>query len=125
MKNAFTKDLGLALLRVVPSLMMMSHGLPKLQKMLSGDFAFANPIGIGEAPSLFLAVVGEFIAPIFIILGFKTRFATIPVIITMLVAVFIVHGADPFGKKELPFLYAIVFIVIALVGPGKFGIDKK
>ncbi|OQD43275.1 DoxX family protein [Croceivirga radicis] len=125
MKNAFTKDLGLALLRVVPSLMMMSHGLPKLQKMLSGDFAFANPLGIGEAPSLFLAVVGEFIAPIFIILGFKTRFATIPVIITMLVAVFIVHGADPFGKKELPFLYAIVFIVIALVGPGKFGIDKK
>lgn len=117
--------IGLAFLRIVASGLMMTHGFPKFQKLLSGNFEFANPLGIGEAPSLFLAVIGEFIAPILIIVGYKTRFAAIPVIITMLVAAFIVHAADPFGKKEFALLYAVMFTAILLLGPGKYSLDKK
>jgi len=87
--------------------------------------AFSNPIGIGEGPSLFLAVIGEFVAPILIIIGYKTRFAAIPVILTMLVAAFIAHGADPFNVKEKALLYAVIFIAIFLLGPGKYSLDKK
>ncbi len=119
------KDIGLALLRIVPSLMMISHGFPKFQKLISGDFTFANPLGIGETPSLFLTVIAEFVAPLLVIVGYKSRIAAIPVAFTMLVAAFVVHGADPFGKKELALLYAVIFVVISLVGPGKFGIDRK
>ena len=43
----------------------------------------------------------------------------------MLVAAFIVHGADPFAKKEKALLYAICFLVIAITGAGKYSIDKK
>jgi len=43
----------------------------------------------------------------------------------MAVAAFIVHGDDPFGTKEKALLYLAFFIVIALVGPGKFSIDEK
>lgn len=105
--------------------MMLTHGFPKFQKLLAGNFEFPNPIGIGAAPSLFLAVIGEFLAPILIIVGFKTKFAAIPAAITMLVAALIVHGEDPFGKKELALLYAIAFIAIFLLGPGKYSLDKK
>lgn len=126
MNNSFLNNLGLALLRIIPSaIMLFVHGLPKLQKLLAGNFEFADPIGIGAAPSLFLTVIGEFVAPLLIIIGFKTRFAAIPAAITMFVAAFVIHGADPFAKKELALLYFVFFLIIALVGSGKYSIDKK
>ncbi len=125
MKNNSLTHIGLALLRIVPSAFMLVHGIPKFQKLISGNMEFANPLGIGEAPSLFLAVVAEFLCPILIIIGLKTRLAAIPAAITMAVAAFIVHGADPFATKEKALLYLVFFAVIFLLGPGKYSIDKK
>lgn len=125
MKNNLLIHLGLALLRIVPSAFLMTHGFPKFQKLISGNLEFANPLGIGQAPSLFLAVIGEFICPALLIIGLKTRWAAIPPAIVMLVAAFIVHAADPFGTKEKALLFAVVFLVIFLLGPGKYSIDKK
>jgi putative oxidoreductase len=105
--------------------MMLFHGLPKFQKLIAGNFEFGNPLGIGAAPSLFLAVIGEFVCPILIIIGFKTRWAAIPAAITMFVAAVIVHGEDPFGTKEKALFYLVAFLTIALLGTGKFSIDKK
>lgn len=103
---------------------MLTHGYGKLLKLINGE-GFGNPIGIGATPSLFLTVIGEFVCPILIIIGFKTRWAAIPTAITMAVAAFVVHGADPFKKKELALIYLLIFVVIALLGPGKYSIDKK
>ncbi|MEL6918259.1 MAG: DoxX family protein [Bacteroidota bacterium] len=125
MKNSLKTDIGLALLRIVPSAMMLAHGIPKLQKLLNGDFEFPDPLGIGAAPSLFLTVIGEFVCPLLVIIGFKTKWAAVPIVITMLVAAFVVHSADPFGKKELAVLYAVAFIGVILLGPGKYSMDRK
>ncbi len=119
------KDLGLAFLRISLSLMMLTHGFPKFQQLISGDIAFANPIGIGEAPSLFLTVIAEFVCPILIIIGYKVRWATIPIIITMLVAVFMIHLNDPIDVKEKGIMYLIGYVTIALLGPGKYSIGKN
>lgn len=125
MKNNTLIHLGLALLRIVPSAFMLTHGYPKLMKLINGNTEFADPFGIGQAPSLFLAFVGEFICPLLMIIGFKTRWAAIPAAITMFVAAFMIHGADPFGRKELPLLYLAFFVIIMLLGPGKYSVDKK
>ncbi|GMN08978.1 DoxX family protein [Croceitalea sp. MTPC9] len=126
MKKSLLTDLGLAILRVGISLMMIfGHGLGKFQNLIAGNFEFPNPIGIGSTPSLFLAVIGEFIAPILILVGYKTRLAAIPAALTMAVAFFAVHISDPFKVQEKALLYLLVFIVIVFVGPGKFSVDKK
>ena len=59
-------NIALLILRVVfAGSMLYGHGLGKFNKLIQGDLSFANPIGIGEAPTLILAVFSEFLAPIF------------------------------------------------------------
>ncbi|WP_373519837.1 DoxX family protein [Pricia sp.] len=125
MQNKLLNDVGLAILRIAPSAMILTHGIPKFQKIINGNLEFGDPLGIGAAPSLFLAVIGEVICPILIIIGFKTRWMAVPPAITMAVAAFIHHASDDFGTKEKAFLYLALFIVIILLGPGRYSMDRK
>jgi len=124
MQNSLLKDLGLAVLRIGASAAILTHGYGKLQMLINGA-EFGNPIGIGATPTLFLAVIAEFVCPILLILGFKTRWVAVPPAITMAVAFFIVHAADAFQKKEKALLYLILFVAIILLGPGKYSIDRR
>lgn len=126
MKNSLRIDIGLLVLRVSASLMMLTHGIPKLQKLIAGgNIEFGDPLHIGSVPSLFLAVIGEVVCPLLVIFGYKTRYAALPVVVTMAVAAFKVHASDPFDVKEMALLFLLCFVVIVLLGPGKFSIDKK
>jgi len=118
-------NLGLLILRFGFSIALMTHGYGKFLKVINGNFKFGDPIGIGVAPSLILASFGEFIAPIFIIIGWKTRLFSIFPTITMLVAFLIVHDGDLFYKKEKSLMYLIAFISIYFTGPGKYSVDKE
>jgi putative oxidoreductase len=120
-------DKGQLLLRIVfGGGMLYGHGLGKFLKLLEGPpFKFGDPIGLGSDISLGLAVFAEFLCALLIIIGFKTRWATIPLIITMLVAVFIVHWDDPFGSKEKGILYLTGYLAILMTGPGWYSIDEQ
>jgi len=123
MKTNYT-DLALLLLRVGFGGFMLTHGIPKIN-MLSDPSGFPDPVGVGGTVSLILALIGEVVAPILIIIGFKTKWAAIPAIITMGVAAFVVHATDDLGTKEMALLYFIAFLVIFLAGPGKYSLDRK
>lgn len=126
MKNSLQNNLGLALLRVGGAGLLLTHGVPKLQRLFGeGPIEFADPFGIGSGPTLFLAVFSEFLCSVLVLIGFKTRWACIPIILTMLVAAFIQHAADPIGSKEKPLLFLLVFTVIFILGPGAYSVDKK
>lgn len=118
-------DLGLLILRVGVSGLMLTHGIPKLMQLLEGNMEFGDPLGIGSSLSLILTVIGEALCPILIIFGIKTRLASIPPIITMLVAAFIVHASDPVATKEKALLYLFGFVAIGLMGAGRISVDKK
>ena len=123
--NKFIPNLGLLILRLGFSIGLMTHGYGKFLRLINGNFKFSDPIGIGIFPSLFLASFGEFIAPIFIIIGWKTRLFSIFPAFTMLVAFVIAHDGDPFSRKEKSLMYLIAFIVIYFIGPGKYSVDKE
>jgi putative oxidoreductase len=118
-------DWGVLILRVGISLCMLTHGLPKLTKLLNGDFAFADPIGVGEGTSLVMAVSAEVLCSLLLILGLASRLVLIPLIFTMIVAMFVIHAADPFDVKEHSLLFLIPYITLYLTGPGRFSLDKK
>ena len=124
MTRNFT-NLALAILRISASALMLTHGIPKIERLFADTIEFPDPLGIGAPTSLTLAIIGEVIAPIFIIIGFRTKLATLFPISVMLVAFFFVHLNDPSGRQEKALLYLAVFITIFLAGPGKYSIDKK
>lgn len=126
MNKSFLNNLGLALLRIGGAGLLLSHGVPKLQLLFQGGtIEFPDPLGIGPSPTLFLAVFAEFLCAVLVLIGFKTRLAAIPVAITMLVAALVQHAPDPFAQKEKALLFLLIFVCVALLGPGAFSVDKK
>lgn len=103
---------------------MLTHGWPKLQKLVNGNFQFGDPLGIGPEASLILAVFAEVVCSVLVIIGLATRLAVIPLIVTMAVAFFIVHAADDFRTKELALIYLSIFLCLFFSGPGKLSLDK-
>ena len=118
-------DMAALLLRVISGgLMMMQHGYPKLMKLSgNGPIKFGDPLGIGEFNSLLLAIFSEFLCSALLILGLFTRLALIPLIITMLVILFVVHAGDPIGDIERAVMYAVIFVALLFSGPGKWSVD--
>ncbi len=115
------------LLRLAFGGLMLLHGIPKLGKLFSTPFSeisFADPLGFGSGVSLVLTVLAEFICAIFVMVGFRTRIATIPLIFTMTVAALFVHAGDPLKDREMALLYLTGYIAIAILGGGKYSLDK-
>lgn len=103
--------------------MLLGHGWGKLSNFSEMSGKFGDPIGIGSAPSLALAVGAEFFCAIAVVLGLFTRLAAIPLLITMLVAAFLVHGNALIKEGELALLYAAAFTLLICTGAGKFSVD--
>jgi putative oxidoreductase len=117
-------DYIILLLRITVAIFMITHAIPKMNKLLAGgEIQFPDPIGIGAENSLGLAVFAELFCSILIGLGFLTRLAAFPLIITMAVAAFIVHAGDPFKQKELSLLYLVLYFVLFIIGSGKYSVD--
>ena len=117
--NKTLLDWALLALRIFVGVGMLTHGFPKLMMLLSGKIEFINFFGIGEKTSLILAVFAEVLCSLFVLMGLFTRFTVFPLIITMLVAVFVVHNNDPFAKQEMALLYLFHYLLIFVAGPGK------
>jgi putative oxidoreductase len=118
-------DAGILVLRVVAgSFMAFGHGLGKFQKFFSGEeIKFLDFLGIGMTASMFLAMSAEFFMALLIIFGISTRLAAIPLIITMFVAAFVAHAADPFQTKEMSLLYLTIFGTLFITGGGKYSVS--
>ncbi|MDB5019950.1 MAG: DoxX family protein [Pedobacter sp.] len=117
-------NVALLILRVVIGCFMLVHGLPKLHTLVDGGtIKFGDPIGVGVIPSLILAVFAEVICSILLIVGFGTRLAVLPLMTTMLVAIFVVHAPDGFDKKELAAHFLLVYFFLLLSGSGKYSVD--
>lgn len=109
--------------RVVFGVLLMTHGMAKLSNFHEMSTAFPDPLGVGSAVSLGLAIFGELFCSMAFIIGFLYRLAMIPMMFTMFVAYFVIHGNDPFSTKELAFVYLVVFVLMYIMGPGKFSVD--
>lgn len=124
-------DLGKLVLRLTLGLLMLLHGIAKLRHGVSGIEDMVQGHGLPG----FLAYgvfVGEVIAPLLVIGGFYARIGGALIAINMMVAIALVHSAQllDIGTQggwslELQGFYLLTGLVVALIGPGKFSINRK
>jgi putative oxidoreductase len=139
------KDVGLLVLRLAGLYLAIGHGWGKVTGLASGQGRFLQ--GVTEMgfplPLVFAwaAALSELAGGLMVALGFLTPWAAGFAAITMFVAAFVRHhahghllswlgiapaGEDTlkgWGNPELSFVYLLVLVAVALVGPGRFSID--
>lgn len=121
-------DVGLLLLRLgLGSSMLVLHGWGKLMRLVDGNLAFRDPLGLGPVPSLVLAVFAEFFCSILLIVGWSTHIAALAGAVTMAVAFSAAHGMRLTGEGngELAFVYLIGYVGLFFAGGGRFSFDGQ
>jgi putative oxidoreductase len=114
---------AMLVLRIGLGALMIHIGYDKLVHFAERRAEFMNFMGMGQTMSLALVVFAEFFCSLFLIIGLFTRFATIPLIITMCVIVFKVNHGNVFGDGMTAALFLTGYIALLLCGPGKVSVD--
>lgn len=124
-------NIGLLLLRLSTGCMMLFHGFSKITKGVS--FIQNTLVESGWPGWMSYGVyVGEIIAPLLLIIGWRTRFAALIFAFNILVATFLVHSEDLFKigshgewAVELQGLYFFAALVLIFTGGGKYAASRK
>ena len=124
-QNKGLTNMMLFILRATVSCFMLVHGIGKWQMLMSGadTSQFPDPLGVGHSTSLGLAVFAEVVCSGLLFIGFATRLVVVPLIFTMVIAVFVVHGSQGFQERELASLYLLIYLLLLITGSGKYSID--
>ncbi|WP_295796604.1 DoxX family protein [Mucilaginibacter sp.] len=111
--------------RVITGIIIARYGL----EVFSHDKMKGNADWLTEihfpAP-VFMAYVGkatELLGGILLVFGLVTRFASIALVVTMTVVIFIMGKGNIWGDEQLPFLLLLFFVSFILGGAGKWSLD--
>jgi len=133
--------LALLLLRVSTGVLFILHGYPKITHLRQWAESLKMPVFL-----CFLSAASMLGGGIFLIIGFLTLLATLPILCSMIFAIYLhISGSKPFvaqdpylipenqyqgplGQGEPPswekaFMYCVMLIAIAALGPGAYSLD--
>ncbi len=116
---------ALLFFRIAVSLeLIAAHGFKKLGIGVEKAEVIPNPLGFPEAINHAFATGANIIMPLFIIFGFLTRLATLPILGVTLTGYFILHANDPILVKDVPYIYSVCFLFITITGAGRYSLDN-
>ncbi|WP_392535560.1 DoxX family protein [Nostoc sp. C117] len=133
--------LALLLLRVSLGWLFILHGYPKITHLQQWAESLKTPVFL-----CFLSAASMLGGGIFLIIGFLTFLSTLPILCSMIFAIYLhITGSKPFvaqdpylipqeqyqgalGQGEPPswekaFMYCVMLIAIAVLGPGAYSLD--
>lgn len=126
------KDIAALVLRLgFGFYMLLGHGIPKIPRLFADEVKFASVFGMPPFVSLLMAVFAEVICAVAIIVGFKTKWAVLPLIFTMLIAGLYIHWNDAWfaanaiggRSKEMAMLFLFGYMGVFFLGSGKYSVD--
>ena len=110
------------ILRLVFGVLFLLHGVDKMSDFQALSENYPSVMGLGSYMTLMITIFCEFCCSLFLIAGLLVRLMVLPMILAMAVAFFDVHDAM-MPEGELSLIYLIVFIILYIVGPGRFSFD--
>ncbi|HEY5825334.1 MAG TPA: DoxX family protein [Cyclobacteriaceae bacterium] len=108
----------------VSAQLFIVHGLKKIGVGVEHTELIPNPFHLPETVNSFFAITANVVCPLFIILGCFTRLAIVPVLCVTLTGYFVVHACDPLSVRDIPFMYSASFVLLIVLGPGNYSVDR-
>ena len=135
MARAERDRLAVVVFRVLLGALFIAHGFPKFQGAIhgvAGFMGFARTLeALGFHPGVAWAwavTLVEFMGGICVFIGFATRIAAALIAIEMIVAGVLVNAPRGFywnqGGFEVPLVFAVLAILLVLMGPGSPSVDR-
>lgn len=125
-------NLGRLFIRLFVGLMFMQFGIRHLINFNEISNTFPGTLGMSHETSLIVMIVIELVCSLFIMTGFLTRLATIPPILSMILAEHYIladmqtvspYLIDSIQPGYLPIMFIGIYFYIILAGPGKISLD--
>jgi putative oxidoreductase len=104
-------------------LMCLNHGIPKIANFSTWKSQFYDPFHISSRFSLILVIIIEVFGSMLMVIGLATRLAALFLVIEMFIASFIYHVGHPLAEFESAILFLCGYLVVLLLGPGKWSAD--
>lgn len=128
--SLFIDSLGKLVLRIAVGVMILMHGIYKIQHPESLDFISNMLANIDLPPAVAYGVyVGEVVGPLMIILGIFSRMGGLIVVVNMIFAIVLAHQPQLFDLTsnggwalELQGFYLLCGLAVALLGSGRFAV---
>ncbi len=128
--TSLNDDAGKLVLRLTVAGLMLFHGVAKIMHPGSLDFIGGMLAGYGLPSILAYGVyVGEIVAPLMVIVGYKARLGALLMAINMLFAIVLAHTGDLFSLSEhggwsveLQMFYLLTAVAVLLLGSGRHAV---
>lgn len=118
------------ILRVMVGGMMLFHGIHKALNGIGFIKGMLSSQGLPEMLA-YGVYVGEILAPIFLIIGWKSRVWAAIIAFNMITVLYLAHGGDLLSlgahgawAVELPMFYLLSAVAILLMGSGKYAVMR-
>lgn len=117
-------EIAVTVLRVFVGLSMaLAHGMGKIpvnDQFVDGVRQLGLPFPVVMA---WAAAFSEFVGGLLLAAGLCTRLGALSIAMTMAVAAFVVHAADPYQNKEMAFLYFVIALFFVVRGGSRYSLD--
>jgi putative oxidoreductase len=125
------EDTGKLILRLTVGVLMLLHGVAKLSGGVGGIGGMLQSAGLPAALA-YGAYIGEVLAPLLVIIGFYARIGALIMVVNMLFAIGLAHMKDIFlltktggWAIELQAFFLFTALAVALIGPGRYAINRR
>ena len=125
----YNQDLAKLLLRLTAGGILLFHGIHKVFVEVEHVKVIVRNAGLPEVLA-YGNIIGEFVAPIFVLIGFKTRIAAAIIAFNMLMSILIAHPDIMFSINdyggwmiETNVLYMMTAVVLFFTGAGKYSLS--
>jgi putative oxidoreductase len=123
-------DLARLILRLTCGGILIFHGIFKIFTNIEHVKNIVVAAGL-PAVIAYGSIIGEAIAPVFVIVGFKTRLAAIIIAVNMLMTILLAHLDIAFSVNdyggwmiETNMLFLLTALALVFTGAGRYSISK-
>lgn len=126
-------NLARLFMRLFVGIMFLQFGIRHLMTFSTLRYTFPSVLGWSSETSLIVMITIELVCSLLIMVGFLTRLAVIPPVISMIIAeYYLLHDllSDVFTYSisstqpgYLPIMFIGIFLFLLLAGPGKISLD--